>query len=127
MIRTHPRVFAFLNLLPILQYSYTYSMKVFFTLFCLLSLNASANELFAKADVAAGKGLHEKNCISCHASSYGGDGSAIYTREYRKVNTSKGLVAQVRNCNTNLGLKWFEDEELNVAAHLNQTYYKFEK
>jgi len=36
-------------------------------------------------------------------------------------------VAQVRSCNTMLGLKWFEDEELNVAAYLNQTYYKFEK
>jgi hypothetical protein len=102
-------------------------MRVLFTLFCLLSLNANANELFAKADAAAGKALHEKNCISCHASSYGGDGSAIYTREYNKVKTSKGLVAQVRNCNTMLGLKWFEDEELNTAAYLNQTYYKFEK
>ena len=101
-------------------------MKALFTFFCLcISLNASANALFAKADAAAGKVLHAKNCISCHASSYGGDGSAIYTREYRKVNTSKGLVAQVRNCNTNIGLKWFEDEELNVAAYLNQTYYKF--
>ncbi len=80
---------------------------------------------FADADVAAGQRLVEKNCISCHASSYGGDGSAIYTREYRKVKTSKGLLAQVRNCNTMLGLKWFEDEELNVAAYLNNTYYKF--
>lgn len=95
-------------------------------MFCLLSLNASANALFVKADVAAGKALHEKNCIACHASSYGSDGSAIYTREYRKVNTSKGLIAQVRACNTNLGLKWFEDEELNAAAYLNQTYYKFD-
>jgi hypothetical protein len=102
-------------------------MKMLFTIFCLLSMNASANALFAKADLAAGKTLHDKNCTSCHASSYGGDGSAIYTREYRKINTSKGLVAQVRNCNTNLGLKWFEDEELNTAAYLNQTYYKFEK
>ncbi len=76
--------------------------------------------------MAAGKALHEKNCIACHASSYGSDGSAIYTRENRKVNTSKGLIAQVRACNTNLGLKWFEDEELNVAAYLNQTYYKFD-
>jgi mono/diheme cytochrome c family protein len=92
-------------------------------LFC---LQATANELFAKTDSAAGKALHEKNCISCHASSFGGDGSAIYTREYNKVRTSKGLIAQVRNCNTMLGLKWFEDEELNVAAYLNQTYYKFE-
>lgn len=101
--------------------------KIALILLSLFSLNASANALFTKADAAAGKALHEKNCTSCHTSSYGGDGSAIYTREYRKVNTSKGLVAQVRNCNTNLGLKWFEDEELNTAAYLNQTYYKFEK
>lgn len=91
------------------------------------SLSAIANELFSKADAVAGKSLHEKNCISCHASSLGGDGSAIYTREYHKINTSKGLLAQVRNCNTMLALKWFEDEELNVAAYLNQTYYQFEK
>jgi cytochrome c2 len=102
-------------------------MKILFIFLCLVSLNTSANELFAKADVAAGKALHEKNCISCHASSYGGDGAGIYTREYNKVKTSKGLIAQVRNCNTMLGLKWFEDEELNTAAYLNQTYYKFDK
>jgi cytochrome c2 len=102
-------------------------LKILLTLLCIFSLNVSANALFDKADATAGKALHEKNCTSCHASSYGGDGSAIYSREYRKVNTSKGLVAQVRACNTNLGLKWFEDEELNTAAYLNQTYYKFEK
>jgi mono/diheme cytochrome c family protein len=91
-----------------------------------IALNSSANELFSKADIPAGKALHEKNCIACHASSYGGDGSAIYTRDFAKVTSTKALVTQVRNCNTNLGLKWFEDEELNVAAHLNHTYYKFE-
>jgi hypothetical protein len=32
-------------------------------------------------------------------------------------------VQQVRNCKTNIGLQWFEDEELHVAAYLNQTYY----
>ena len=101
------------------------------SLLSLLCVNAVAepvaNPLFAKADVAAGKTLHATNCVSCHASSYGGDGAGIYTREYAKVKTSKGLVAQVRNCNTMIGLKWFEDEELNVAAYLNQTYYKFEQ
>lgn len=80
---------------------------------------------FEGADPAAGKQLVEKNCVSCHASSFGGDGSGIYTRDDRKVKSSKGLVAQVRNCNTMLGLKWFEDEELNVASYLNNTYYKF--
>jgi mono/diheme cytochrome c family protein len=101
-------------------------LKITFILFSLFSLNATANELFSKADKSAGKALVDAHCISCHASSYGGDGSAIYTRDFAKVKTSKGLVVQVRNCNTNLGLKWFDDEELNVAAYLNQTYYKFD-
>lgn len=98
-------------------------------IFCALlacHFNTQANELFAKADINAGKALVNQHCISCHASSFGGDGSAIYTRENTLVKTSKGLLAQVRNCNTMIGLKWFEDEELNVAAYLNQTYYKFD-
>ena len=88
---------------------------------------AQAADLFPKADINAGKALVEAHCIDCHASKYGGDGSAIYTREYNKVKTSKGLIAQIRNCNTMLGLKWFEDEEINVAAYLNKTYYKLER
>lgn len=91
----------------------------------IISTNAIANP-FEKADLTAGKTLVEKHCISCHASSFGGDGSAIYTRDFRKVQSAKGLAAQVRNCNTNLGLKWFEDEELNATGYLNQTYYKFD-
>lgn len=91
----------------------------------LLTNGYALAEPFKATDANAGKALVEKNCISCHASSFGGDGSAIYTRDYRKVKTSKGLVAQIRNCNTMLGLKWFEDEELNVAKYLNQNYYKF--
>ena len=90
-----------------------------------LTSSPSFSEPYANADAVAGKALVNANCINCHAASFGSDGSAIYTREYRKVQTSKGLVAQVRNCNTMLGLKWFEDEELNVAKYLNQTYYKF--
>ena len=92
----------------------------------MFGINAQANEFFAKADTNAGKALVDQHCISCHASSFGGDGSAIYIREYAKVKSSKGLIAQVRNCNTMIGLKWFDDEELNVAAYLNQTYYKFD-
>jgi len=83
--------------------------------------------LYPGGDPVAGNALILKNCISCHASSFGGDGSAIYTRENRLVNTSRGLKAQIRNCNTMLGLKWFEDEELHVASYLNQSYYHFEK
>lgn len=82
---------------------------------------------FAEGDAGIGKQLVQKHCISCHASSFGGDGSAIYTREDRKVKDAQGLIQQIRTCNTNLGLKWFEDEELHVASYLNKSYYKFEK
>ncbi|PCI58846.1 MAG: hypothetical protein COB34_04390 [Methylophilaceae bacterium] len=103
-------------------------MKKLLLLACsIISVNAVANDFFAKADLDAGKALIEKNCISCHASSYGGDGSEIYTRPFHKVETSKGLLAQVRTCNTNLDLKWFEEEEFNAAAYLNKHYYQFEQ
>lgn len=89
------------------------------------SLPCYANDLFKTADIAAGKKLVETNCISCHAASFGGDGSEIYTRELRKIKTPSGLIVQVRNCNTMLDLKWFEEDEINAAAYLNQQYYHF--
>lgn len=88
---------------------------------------AHAANPFAEGDAKIGKAMVEKNCISCHAAKYGDDGSAIYTRDNRKVNSASQLLTQIRNCNTMLGLKWFEDEELHVANYLNQTYYKFDK
>lgn len=102
-------------------------MKPIAILFLLMMTGTAAAEPFAQGDPAIGKSMVEKHCINCHASKYGGDGSAIYTRENRLVKSSKGLLAQIRNCNTMLGLKWFEDEELHVASYLNKTYYKFEQ
>lgn len=97
--------------------------KLLFALSLLVCINAAHANPFAAGDAKIGKKMVEKNCISCHASSFGGDGSGIYTREDHIIKTSKGLIQQVRNCNTNLGLKWFDDEEMHVAAYLNQTYY----
>lgn len=94
-----------------------------FVLFVCFATASYAADPFAGGNAAIGKQMVEKNCIACHASQFGGDGSGIYTRENHIVKTPKGLIQQVRNCNTNLGLKWFDDEELNVAAYLNQTYY----
>ncbi len=103
-------------------------MKLFtFLVLSLASSYVMANAFFANADIKAGKALVEKNCVSCHVSSYGGDGSEIYTRPFRKVESSKGLVAQVRACNTNLNLQWFEEDEINASAYLNKQYYKFEQ
>lgn len=102
--------------------------KLLIIIFLGLGVNtAYAENPFAQGDAKIGKAMVEKNCIECHAAKYGGDGSAIYTRDDRKVNTPSQLITQIRNCNTMLGLKWFEDEELHVANYLNQTYYKFDK
>lgn len=91
-----------------------------------LLLFALADSLCQAADSAdGGKQLIQTHCISCHASSYGGDGSGIYTREYRKVRSLAGLKAQVTSCNTMLNLKWFDDEEQQVVQYLNTHYYHF--
>jgi cytochrome c2 len=104
-------------------------LKIIYFTILLISINLAHADPFAQGDAAKGKALVEKNCIACHASRFddNGDGSAIYTRKDRKVKTVSGLLTQIRSCNTNLGLKWFEDEELHVASYLNKTYYKFEK
>jgi mono/diheme cytochrome c family protein len=89
----------------------------------IVASSAQADPL-AGGDIKLGKQLVDKNCIACHAARFGDDGSKMYTREDHVIKTPKGLIQQVRNCNTNLGLKWFDDEELAVAAYLNQTYYQ---
>lgn len=71
------------------------------------------------ADVAAGEQLHDKFCGQCH-------GTEVYTREDRKMNDYAALEQQVRRCEQNIGLKWFEEDIENVTAYLNQNYYKFD-
>ncbi|WP_018872666.1 cytochrome c [Thioalkalivibrio sp. ALJ16] len=87
---------------------------------------AGANAALAD-DIRAGQELHGDNCISCHADMVGGDGSGLYTRENRMVGSHDELVAQVNNCNVNLGTNWFDDEVDAVVAYLNAEYYQFDE
>lgn len=81
---------------------------------------------FAKGDAGAGKQTFDQHkCNSCHAGKFGGDGNMIFTRKERKVTSPAALATQIRTCSTNLGLMLFEDEEENLAAYLNQNFYKF--
>lgn len=91
----------------------------------LAAANAHAADIFAKGDAKAGKALHDKSCISCHASMAGGDGSALYSRMERKVKTPQKLQGQISGCNANVGAGWFPEEELHVGAYLNKQYYHF--
>lgn len=93
---------------------------------CLALLAGSAHAApFAKGDPVKGKALHDKACISCHASMFGGDGSEIYTRPDRKVKNAQQLAARIAACNANTGAGWFPEDEAHVGAYLNQQYYKF--
>jgi len=70
------------------------------------------------ADIAAGKEQHQQHCLSCH-------GSEVYTRQDRRVQSRKGLTAQVQRCQLSLNLNWFDDEVENTAEYLNREYYHF--
>ena len=72
-----------------------------------------------------GATLHKENCIACHAAMTGGDGSILYTRNDRKINSSESLTKQVNRCQTSLGLNWSKQQINTVHIHLNSMYYHF--
>ncbi|MBI4756088.1 MAG: cytochrome c [Betaproteobacteria bacterium] len=80
---------------------------------------------FDGADPKTGKGLHDGPCVACHVRLVGGDGSKIYTRQPRLINSPQALLQRVSFCSTQAGAGWFPEDERHVAAYLNQQYYKF--
>ena len=93
------------------------------SLFALLSQTAFAEEV----SIAHGKELHNQSCTSCHVRMQGGDGSTLYTRSNRRVNSLGALDAQVRRCESNLELKWFDEDIISVSQYLNSEYYKLQE
>ena len=80
---------------------------------------------FANGDVAHGKTLHAQKCSSCHVAKFGGDGSKIYLRSDRRVNSAHHLAQQVTACNSMLALDLFPEDEAALSAYLNRQFYKF--
>ena len=70
--------------------------------------------------------LAERDCVACHEQKFK-PASAIYTRKDRRVSSPPQLLTQVQVCNTELKAGYFPEDEENVAAFLNDTYYKFKK
>jgi mono/diheme cytochrome c family protein len=77
------------------------------------------------ADTKAGKVLHDKHCTACHIKLFGGDGSEIYTRKEHLIKSRTALGQRVAMCAAQTNSKWFPEDEENVAAYLNEHYYKF--
>lgn len=102
-------------------------MKIFLTSLglALLTVSTAHAENTDKGDAKIGKTLHDKSCIACHASKFGGDGSGIYTRADHKATSKQQLTARIKACNNNVGAGWFPEEEAHVAAYLNTSFYHF--
>lgn len=71
----------------------------------------------AAADAARGRQLAEAKCMECHD-------NAIYQVPARKANDLAAVVKQIRQGEQALGLGWTEKDVADVAAYLNQRFYK---
>ena len=87
------------------------------TLAALLALGALLPGISA-ADEPNAEALYQDNCTKCHS-------SEIYTRPDRRIQSLDALKAQVRMCEQNLELKWFDDQVDSVVSLLNDRFYKF--
>ena len=93
----------------------------------LLSSSALAHGDWEHFDQAAAMSAHEKSCSACHIRMYGGDGSAMYTRDGRMLSNRLEVLQRVASCSATMNAGWFPDEEANVAAWLNALYYHFKQ
>jgi len=81
----------------------------------------------AQVDITNGKELHDANCLSCHIDMQGGDGSGIYTRENKRIETYPALIKQVKRCRDSLGVPWPDEHVNDVVEYLNSNFYKYAK
>jgi mono/diheme cytochrome c family protein len=80
-----------------------------------------------RPDFAHGAKLHNVNCTACHGNMTGGDGSLLYTRSQRRVNSMKELKTRVHRCAAGLGLSWSSEDFTDVVHYLSERYYHFGK
>ncbi len=64
------------------------------------------------------------DCSGCHRAKMGGDGSAIFSRPNHHVRSAADLIPQIKFCSGNIGAQLTAQEELDLAAYLNQRYYQ---
>jgi len=103
-------------------------MKVFCTMLVtgtLLGVSIPAAALLL-GEAEDGKPLHDNFCSACHVNMFGGDGSSIYTRDTRRVQSIEGLMGQVAFCNQQTSAGLNEHEVDDIIAYLNEAFYGFE-
>lgn len=82
----------------------------------LFSVAASA----AAADVAAGKALVQKDCTACH-------GTEVFSRPNHRMQSLAMLKHQIGRCQHAAAVHLTAQQIDDIAAYLDQTFYKFKK
>lgn len=100
-------------------------MRLLLILVAVLAIPTAQATPFASGNAIAGNKMHAELCQSCHAGRFDGDGARIYTRPERKVKNAEQLAQRISGCNAMLGLNLFPEDETNLGAYLNKTFYKF--
>jgi cytochrome c5 len=67
-----------------------------------------------------GRLLYETHCIACH-------NTQVHWRDQRLAQDWAGLVTQVRAWQARATLGWSDADVVEVARHLNDTIYRFER
>lgn len=77
------------------------------------------------AEPSKGQRLHDDHCTSCHIERYGGDGSEMYLRANRLIQSRPALDKRIAFCNKMVKAGLSADDEKAIGNYLNQRYYKF--
>jgi len=75
------------------------------------------NEVLAAADAPRGRLLYETHCIACHT-------TQAHWRDKHIVRSWADLLYQVTRMEKNAGQDWSSVEIRDVAAYLNELFYK---
>lgn len=72
----------------------------------------------AAQDAPDAQALHQQHCVKCH-------GPEVYTRPDHQITTLKALGERVRWCESQLELRWFDEDIDAVTAYVNDRFYHF--
>jgi mono/diheme cytochrome c family protein len=95
-------------------------------LFTLLALVCGSVQALMLGDAEKGRAAHDAKCLGCHTAQFGGDGSDLYLRKDRRVQSVEGLIRRVELCNEQTAAGLDEDQLNDITKYLNDSFYRFE-
>ncbi len=81
--------------------------------------------LASAATADTGEQLHQSACIDCHSRMTGGEGTVLYQREERIVQSLAALKHQTARCAAGAATGWDDNQIQSVVEYLNQSHYHF--